>query len=174
MSGTLQRMWAYPSETCLWEVSQNIRQTCSLCRDDFDHDHFAQQAKNLVEARAIEIPSVEGTWTWCIGSINLLSQYVHLEYVPIVALKSLHFPVAHHWEIRRKVFTASLTSTTPSIQRRFRRRRKRSGSVPSAAYTGFLFQRFSVLGPEPFQDLQKVKLIVEEAPVLEGSWNRHP
>lgn len=92
MSGTLQRMWAYPSETCLWEVSQNIRQTCSLCREDFDHDHFAQQTKNLVEARAIEIPSVEGTWTWCIGSINLLSQYVHLEYVPIVALKHTFQP----------------------------------------------------------------------------------
>ena len=75
--------------------------------------------------------------------------------------------MAHHWEIRRKVFTASLTSTTQSIQRRFRRRRKGSITVPSAAYTGFLFQRFSVLGPEPFQDLQKVNLIVEEAPVLE-------
>ena len=88
-------MWAYPSETCFWEVSQNIsganllRKTgSSLCREDFDHDHFAQQAINLVEARAIEIPSVEGAWRvpWrCSGSINLLSQYLHVEYVHIVA-----------------------------------------------------------------------------------------
>ena len=98
---------------------------------------------------------------------------MYLEYVPIVALKNTFQPplscvLINPGSLQESIYSITDVHYTINPKAVPKKEETVHGSVPSAAYTGFLFQRWlRCLGPEPFQDLQKVNLIVEEAPVLE-------